>query len=88
METVKAVTLPRHVGKYIRYFLAESEVHSRRTWIAQIIQVVPDEHLLVLKKLSGAGDDGHCDKFFRFYKRTDSVEIYNEDEAILLAFVD
>ena len=93
MEKVKAVTLPRHVGKYLRYFLAEeSPTKTRdetpRTWIAQITMVVPEHHIVVLKKITGAGDEDQDEEFTRHYKKTDMVEIYDEDEAILLAFRD
>ncbi len=82
MNRIKAEQLAgQGLGRFIAIYEAESygENHS----FAKIVKVVPDMHLLTLEKFGGSNDG---EQFFAYYKVGTEVDVYDEDEAVLLAF--
>jgi hypothetical protein len=71
------------IGKFIAIYEADGRLPTESTSFAKIVQVVPDMHLLTLEKFGGANDG---EQFFAYYKVGTSVDVYEEDEAVLLAF--
>ena len=78
MKKMKVERLAKNKGKYIAYFNPHTGSDVR---YAKVIDVVHDQHTLVLEPVGGdnAGEQVHT-----FYKIGDEVEVYTEEEVVVL----
>jgi transcription initiation factor IIE alpha subunit len=92
MQKIKAHEIALYgIGKYM-WCLEKNEVdnyYTGKTFIAKINMVIPEQHAIVLQRLSMKAEDEQPE-FYAWYKVGDEtpVELYDEDEAVLLAFND
>jgi len=92
MQKIKAHEIALYgTGKYM-WCLEKNATdgnYNGKKFIAKINMILSDQHAVVLQKLSMKGEDEQPE-FYAWYKVGDEtpVELYGEEEAVLLAFND
>jgi hypothetical protein len=81
MIRVEAKHLKDHVGKYVGAFRADGV--GSPTLMCRIVEVDPDRHLVVLRTITDATEDGETTRMY--YRIGDKVDVYDHDEAVVLA---
>jgi hypothetical protein len=90
VKNISADDLEKEVGKYIAIAVAcdgksKYDLSERDVIFVRVIDASRQNHSIIVEKINSE-DIGT--KFCFYYEENSSVEVYDEDESVLMAFTD
>lgn len=86
MKRIEAEDLYQYINWYLATY-RENGVGKKKIVYAKIISVNPEENSILLEQINNV-EENQTKQFEGYYKNTNEVEVYEEDEAVLLALKD